>query len=160
VTAGNSSGINDGASAVILASEKYVQEKALKPLARILAWSQAGVEPMKMGIGPVPAVEKVLKKANLSFQDIELIELNEAFAVQSLAVIRGWSQLFGVSKEEIIQKTNVNGGAIALGHPIGASGNRIVVSLLYEMIRRNLKVGLATLCVGGGMGTAIIIERL
>jgi acetyl-CoA C-acetyltransferase len=160
VTAGNSSGINDGASAVILASEKYVQEKALKPLARILAWSQAGVEPIKMGIGPVPAVEKVLKKADMSFQDIELIELNEAFAAQSLAVIKGWSKLFGVSKEEIIQKTNVNGGAIALGHPIGASGNRIVVSLLYEMIKRNLKIGLATLCVGGGMGTAIIVERL
>ncbi|MBP9517936.1 MAG: acetyl-CoA C-acyltransferase, partial [Fervidobacterium sp.] len=118
------------------------------------------VEPIRMGFGPVPATEKVLKKAGLSFQDIELIELNEAFAGQSLAVIKGWEKAFGVSKEWIMQRTNVNGGGIALGHPIGASGNRIIVTLIYEMKKRGLKYGLATLCIGGGMGTAVIIENL
>ena len=160
VTAGNASGINDGASSVILASEEFVEKKGLKPLARIVAWSQAGVDPLRMGLGPVPATEKVLKKAKLSFQDLELIELNEAFAAQSLAVIKKWCEIFGVSKDWIMSRLNVNGGAIALGHPIGASGNRIVVTLIYEMKRRNLKIGLATLCVGGGMGTSLLIEIL
>ncbi|MBT1248207.1 MULTISPECIES: acetyl-CoA C-acetyltransferase [unclassified Thermosipho (in: thermotogales)] len=160
ITAGNASGINDGGSAIVLASEKYVEKNNLKPLARIIAWAQAGVDPMEMGLGPVPATEKVLKKANLKMEDIELIELNEAFAAQSLAVIKLWSEKFGVSKEWILERTNVNGGAIALGHPIGASGNRIIVTLLYEMKKRNLKYGLATLCIGGGMGTAVIIENL
>ena len=160
VTAGNASGINDGASSVILASEEFVEKKGLKPLARIVAWSQAGVDPLRMGLGPVPATEKVLKKAKLSFQDLELIELNEAFAAQSLAVIRKWCEIFGVSRDWIMSRLNVNGGAIALGHPIGASGNRIVVTLIYEMKRRNLKIGLATLCVGGGMGTSLLIEIL
>ncbi len=160
VTAGNASTINDGASAIVLASERYVQSKGVKPLARVVAWAQAGVDPMIMGYGPVPAIEKVLKKANLSLQDIELIELNEAFAAQSLAVIKGLTEKFGVTKEWIMERTNVNGGAIALGHPIGASGNRIIVTLLYEMMKRNLKLGLASLCIGGGMGTAVIIERL
>jgi len=160
VTAGNASGINDGASAVILASEKAVEKSGLKPLARIIGWSQAGVDPMRMGIGPVPATEKLLAKTGYSFNDIELIELNEAFAAQSLAVIKGWEKLFGVSRESILEKLNVNGGAIAFGHPIGASGNRIVVTLLYEMKKRNAKLGLATLCIGGGMGTAVLIENL
>ncbi|MFN3692094.1 MAG: acetyl-CoA C-acetyltransferase [Fervidobacterium sp.] len=160
ITAGNASTLSDGGSAIVLASERYVEEKGLKPLGRIVAWAQAGVDPMKMGIGPVPATEKVLKKAGLSFQDIELIELNEAFAAQSLAVIKGWEKLFGVSKEWILSRTNVNGGAIALGHPIGSSGNRIIVSLLYEMKKRNAKYGLATLCIGGGMGTAVIVENI
>ena len=160
VTAGNASGINDGASSVILASEEFVEKKGLKPLAKIVAWSQAGVDPLRMGLGPVPATEKVLKKAKLSFQDLELIELNEAFAAQSLAVIRKWCEIFGVSRDWIMSRLNVNGGAIALGHPIGASGNRIVVTLIYEMKRRNLKIGLATLCVGGGMGTSLLIEIL
>jgi len=160
VTAGNASGINDGGSALVIASDRYVESKNLKPLARIVAWAQAGVEPIRMGFGPVPATEKVLKKAGLSFQDIELIELNEAFAGQSLAVIKGWEKAFGVSKEWIMQRTNVNGGGIALGHPIGASGNRIIVTLIYEMKKRGLKYGLATLCIGGGMGTAVIIENL
>ena len=160
VTAGNASGINDGASSVILASEEFVEKKGLKPLARIVAWSQAGVDPLRMGLGPVPATEKVLKKAKLSFQDLELIELNEAFAAQSLAVIKKWCEIFGVSRDWIMSRLNVNGGAIALGHPIGASGNRIVVTLIYEMKRRNLKIGLATLCVGGGMGTSLLIEIL
>jgi len=160
VTAGNASGINDGASSVILASEEFVEKKGLKPLARIVTWSQAAVDPLRMGLGPVPATEKVLKKAKLSFQDLELIELNEAFAAQSLAVIKKWCEIFGVSKDWIMSRLNVNGGAIALGHPIGASGNRIVVTLIYEMKRRNLKIGLATLCVGGGMGTSLLIEML
>ncbi|HOK87248.1 MAG TPA: acetyl-CoA C-acetyltransferase [Fervidobacterium sp.] len=160
VTAGNASGINDGGSAIIIASDSYVEKNNLKPLARIVSWAQAGVEPMRMGFGPVPATMKVLKKAGLSFQDIELIELNEAFAGQSLAVIRGWEKAFGVSKEWIMQRTNVNGGGIALGHPIGASGNRIIVTLIYEMKKRGLKYGLATLCIGGGMGTAVVIENL
>lgn len=160
VTAGNASGINDGASAIVLASENYVEKNNLKPLARIISWAQAGVDPMEMGLGPVPATEKALKKAGLKMEDIELIELNEAFAAQSLAVIKEWSKRFNVSEKWIKERTNVNGGAIALGHPIGASGNRIIVTLLYEMKRRNLKYGLATLCIGGGMGTAVIIENL
>ncbi|MDK2887070.1 MAG: acetyl-CoA C-acetyltransferase [Thermosipho sp. (in: thermotogales)] len=160
VTAGNASGINDGASAIVLASENYVEKNNLKPLARIISWAQAGVDPMEMGLGPVPATEKALKKAGLKMEDIELIELNEAFAAQSLAVIKEWSKRFKVSEEWIRERVNVNGGAIALGHPIGASGNRIIVTLLYEMKRRNLKYGLATLCIGGGMGTAVIIENL
>ncbi|ABR30989.1 acetyl-CoA acetyltransferase [Thermosipho melanesiensis] len=160
ITAGNASGINDGASAIILASEKYVEQNNLKPLARIISWAQAGVEPMEMGLGPVPATEKALKKAGLKIEDIELIELNEAFAAQSLAVIKEWSKRFNVSEEWIKERTNVNGGAIALGHPIGASGNRIIVTLLYEMKKRNLKYGLATLCIGGGMGTAVVIENI
>jgi acetyl-CoA C-acetyltransferase len=160
VTAGNASGINDGGSAILLASEKYIEKKGLKPLARIVAWAQAGVDPMEMGLGPVPATEKVLQKAGMKMEDIELIELNEAFAAQSLAVIKEWSKRFGVSEEWIKERTNVNGGAIALGHPIGTSGNRIIVTLLYEMKKRNLKYGLATLCIGGGMGTAVIIENI
>lgn len=160
VTAGNSSGINDGASSVILASEEFVEKKGLKPLAKIISWSQIGVDPLKMGLGPVPATENVLKKARLSFQDLELIELNEAFAAQSLAVIKKWCEIFGVSRDWVMNRLNVNGGAIALGHPIGASGNRIVVTLIYEMMRRKLKLGLATLCAGGGMGTALLIEML
>jgi len=160
ITAGNASGINDGGSVIVLASERYVEKKGLKPLGRIVAWAQAGVDPMRMGFGPVPATEKVLKKAGLSFQDIELIELNEAFAAQSLAVIKGWEKAFGVTKDWILERTNVNGGAIALGHPIGASGNRIIVTLLYEMKKRHVKYGLATLCIGGGMGTAVIVENI
>jgi len=160
VTAGNSSGINDGGSAILLASEKYVERNGISPLGRIVAWAQAGVDPMEMGIGPVFATEKVLKKANMKFEDIELIELNEAFASQSLTVIKEWSKRFGIDEDWIKERTNVNGGAIALGHPIGASGNRIIVTLLYEMKKRKLRYGLATLCIGGGMGTAVIIENL
>ncbi len=160
ITAGNASGINDGGSAIVLASGRYVEKRGLKPIGRIVAWAQAGVDPMRMGFGPVPATEKVLKKAGMSFEDIELIELNEAFAGQSLAVIKGWERAFGVTKDWIMQRTNVNGGGIALGHPIGASGNRIIVTLLYEMKKRHLKYGLATLCIGGGMGTAVIVENI
>ena len=160
VTAGNASGINDGASMVVLASEKAVEELVLEPMAEILAFSQVGVDPAFMGIGPVPAIRKVLDRAGMSIEDIELFELNEAFAAQSLAVFEGLEEEHGVDKNLLLKKTNVNGGAIALGHPIGASGNRIIVTLLYEMKKRGLKYGLASLCVGGGMGTAMIVKNL
>lgn len=160
VTAGNASGINDGASAVILGSERYIKENNLKPLAKVVAWAQTAVEPMKMGIGPVSATEKVLHEAKLNMKDIELIELNEAFAAQSLAVWKGWQDKFSISAEWLNKRVNVNGGAIAFGHPIGCSGNRIIVTLLYEMKKRDLDVGLATLCVGGGMGTAVILKNV
>ncbi|WP_080872610.1 acetyl-CoA C-acetyltransferase [Oceanobacillus timonensis] len=151
VTAGNASGINDGAAAVVLMSRKKAKELNLKPMAVIKANAHAAVDPEMMGIGPVPSIKKVLEKSNLSIGDIELIELNEAFAAQSIAV----------SKELQLDmaRVNVNGGAIALGHPIGASGTRILISLLYEMEHRQAKYGLASLCIGGGQGVATIIER-
>jgi acetyl-CoA C-acetyltransferase len=151
VTAGNASGINDGAAALVVMSESRARAKNLEPMARIRACATAGVEPRVMGLGPIPAIQKVLKKAGLRLQEIELIELNEAFAAQSLAVVRE----LGLDPA----KTNVNGGAIALGHPIGASGARILVTLLYEMRRRNLHLGLAALCIGGGQGIAMVVER-
>lgn len=160
VTAGNSSGINDGASATVLASEEAVEKFGLKPIAEIVAYAQAGVDPAFMGYGPVPAVEKALKKASLDIKAIDLIELNEAFASQSLSVLKGLMEIYGVSKEWLLERTNVNGGAIALGHPIGASGNRIIVTLLYLMEKRNLEFGLASLCIGGGMGTAVVVKRV
>ena len=113
-----------------------------------------------MGLGPVPAVQKLMEKVNLPFEDIDLIELNEAFAVQSIAVVREWSRIFKVSEDHIKERLNVNGGAIALGHPIGATGNRLVVTLIYELKKRNLEWGLATLCIGGGMGTAVLIQNV
>jgi acetyl-CoA C-acetyltransferase len=152
VTAGNSSGINDGAAAVVLTSRRKAEEMGLRPLARIRACAASGVDPAVMGIGPVTAIEKALKKAKLSLQDIDLIELNEAFAAQSLAVL---SRL-----DADPAKVNVNGGAIALGHPIGASGARILVTLLYEMRRRGASLGLAALCIGGGQGLAAVVEAL
>lgn len=152
VTPGNASGINDGAAAVILASEDYVQEHNVKPLAKIVSWGVAGVDPSIMGIGPVPASKKALEKAGLNLEDIDLFEFNEAFAAQSLAVIKE----LGINQE----KVNVNGGAIALGHPLGASGARITYSLALEMKKRNLKYGLASLCIGGGQGIAIILENV
>ncbi len=160
VTAGNASGINDGASALILASEEAVQKYGLKPLAEILSYAQAGVDPSVMGLGPYPAIKKALEKAGLNLKDIQLLELNEAFAAQSLGVIKELCEAYGLSKDWIMERTNVNGGAIALGHPIGASGNRIIVSLLYEMKKRSLNYGLASLCIGGGMGTAVLIKNL
>jgi len=151
VTAGNASGINDGAAALILMTETKAKELGIKPLATFVASAHAGVDPGIMGIGPVSAVRKVLTKTGLTIEDLDLIEANEAFAAQSLAVNKelGWNT-------DII---NVNGGAIALGHPIGASGARILVTLLYEMKRRNAKTGLATLCIGGGMGIAVVVQR-
>ena len=152
VTPGNASGINDGAAAVLLASEAYVNEHNLKPLAKIVSWGVAGVDPSIMGIGPVPASKKALEKAGLSIEDIGLFELNEAFAAQSLAVIKE----LGLDME----KVNVNGGAVALGHPVGASGTRITYSLAVEMKKRNVQYGLASLCIGGGQGIAIVLENV
>ncbi|AKI96607.1 acetyl-CoA C-acetyltransferase [Kosmotoga pacifica] len=160
VTAGNASGINDGGSAIVIASEDAVKANGLKPMAEIVAFAQAGVDPAYMGYGPVPAMKKALEKAKMNIKDIELIELNEAFAAQSLAVIRGMEEELDVDRDWILERTNVNGGAIALGHPIGASGNRIIVTLLYEMKKRGLTYGLASLCIGGGMGTAVIIKNI
>lgn len=159
VTAGNASGLNDGGSAIVVASGTYVQEQKLHPLAEIIAIGQGGVNPSVMGLGPVPAIKAALKKANLSFEDIDLFELNEAFASQSLGVLKELSDSFGVGPEYIQERTNINGGAIALGHPIGASGNRILVTLLYAMKRLNKRYGLASLCIGGGMGIAVIIKN-
>jgi len=158
VTAGNASGINDGASMTVVASETYVKEHNLEPLAEIIGIGQGGVEPTLMGLGPVPAIKAALKQANLSLDDMELLELNEAFAAQSLGVIKELTDTYDVTKEWILERTNVNGGAIALGHPVGSSGNRILVTLIHEMKKRKLKYGLASLCIGGGMGAAVIVK--
>lgn len=160
VTAGNASGINDGASFVILASESSVKEHGLKPIAQIIAHGQGGVDPSIMGMGPVPAIRMALKNANLKLSDMEIIELNEAFAAQSLGVITELINEHGVSREWIDERCNLNGGAIALGHPIGASGNRILVSLVHALKANKKEIGLASLCIGGGMGTALIIKSL
>lgn len=154
VTAGNASGINDSAAAVIVMSKEKADELGIKPMARVVSYASGGVDPTIMGIGPVPATRKALEKAGLTVDDLDLIEANEAFAAQSIAVGRdlGWA--------DNMDKVNVNGGAIAIGHPIGASGARILVTLLYEMQKRESKYGLATLCIGGGMGTALIVERI
>ena len=151
VTAGNASGINDGAAAVVLMSQNEANKRNLESFARIISWATCGVDPSLMGSGPIPASKKALKKAGWKTSDLDLIESNEAFAAQSLAVIKD----LGIPKE----KVNVNGGAIAIGHPIGASGTRILVTLLHEMIKRDSKKGLATLCIGGGMGIAMCLER-
>jgi acetyl-CoA C-acetyltransferase len=151
VTPGNASGINDGAAAVVLMGEKEANRRNLKVLAKIVSWATCGVDPSLMGSGPIPASKKALEKAGWKISDLDLIESNEAFAAQSLAVIKD----LGIPKE----KVNVNGGAIALGHPIGASGTRVLVTLLHEMNKRNSKKGLATLCIGGGMGISMCVER-
>ena len=151
VTAGNASGINDGAACLIIMSEDKAKELGIEPLAKIVSYASAGVDPSIMGIGPVPASTKALEKAGLKIEDIDLVEANEAFAAQSCAVVKD----LGLDPA----KTNVNGGAIAIGHPIGASGARILTTLLYEMKRSGKKKGLATLCIGGGQGTALIVER-
>lgn len=160
VTAGNASGINDGASFVILASENAVKEHGLKPIAEIISHGQGGVDPSIMGMGPVPAIKKALENANLKLSDIDLIELNEAFAAQSLGVITELIDQHKVSREWIDERCNINGGAIAIGHPIGASGNRILVSLIHALKANKKEIGLASLCIGGGMGTALIIKSL
>ncbi len=159
VTAGNASGINDGASFTLVASEQALAEFKLTPLAEVIGIGQGGVDPQYMGLGPVPAIAKALKMAGLRLQDIDLIELNEAFAAQSLGVVRELSLEHGMAEQEILARTNLYGGAIALGHPVGASGNRILVTLLHAMAKRNVTYGLASLCIGGGMGTAIILKR-
>ena len=151
VTAGNASGLNDGAAAVILMSKEKAEALGLKPLATIRSYASAGVDPKIMGTGPIPATQKALEKANLTIDDMDLIEANEAFAAQALCVLRGL--------DADMEKVNVNGGAIALGHPVGASGARIFVTLLHEMQKRESKYGLATLCIGGGQGISMIVER-
>ncbi|MDA9646931.1 acetyl-CoA C-acetyltransferase [Candidatus Pelagibacter sp.] len=151
VTAGNSSGINDGAAATILMSREEAELRGIEPLAKVVSWATCGVEPSLMGLGPIKAVNLALEKAEWKREDIDLFEINEAFAAQSIAVIRDLK-----IRKEIV---NVNGGAIALGHPIGASGTRILVTLIHEMIRQNKSKGCATLCIGGGMGIAMCIER-
>jgi len=151
VTAGNASGINDGAAAVTLMSEEEANKRDLKKLATIKSWASCGVDPSLMGTGPIPASKKALELAGWKVKDLDLLEVNEAFAAQSIAVLK----TLGIQEE----KVNVNGGAIALGHPIGASGTRILVTLIHEMIKRDSKRGLATLCIGGGMGIAMCIER-
>jgi len=152
VTAGNSSGINDGAAALVIMSARKADKLGIKPLAKILSYASSGVDPSLMGIGPVESCKKALHKAKLKIEDINLVEINEAFAVQAIAVIRE----LGIS----IERVNIWGGAIALGHPVGASGARILVTLIHEMISRNEKYGMAALCVGGGMGITVIIENL
>ncbi|MBF0356019.1 MAG: acetyl-CoA C-acetyltransferase [Alphaproteobacteria bacterium] len=151
VTAGNASGINDGGAATVLMTATEAAKRGIKPLARIAGWATAGVDPKVMGTGPIPASQKALKKAGWKAEDLDLIEANEAFAAQAIAVNQGmgWDTA----------KVNVNGGAIAIGHPIGASGCRVLVTLLHEMAKRNAKKGLATLCIGGGMGIALCVER-
>jgi acetyl-CoA C-acetyltransferase len=151
VTAGNASGINDGAAVVVLMTDKEAARRGIKPLARIVSWATAGVDPAVMGTGPIPSSRAALAKAGWKKDDLDLIEANEAFAAQACAVNKelGWDT----------SKVNVNGGAIALGHPIGASGARVLVTLLHEMIKRDAHKGLATLCIGGGMGIALCVER-
>ncbi len=151
VHAGNSSGITDGAAALVLATEEMTKKTGVEPLARVAAWTSAGVEPARMGVGPVPAIRTLLKKTGRKLSDIDLIELNEAFAAQVIACAR--------ELPLDLSRVNVNGGAIALGHPIGATGARIVTTLLYEMKKRDAKTGIATLCVSGGMGMAVLFER-
>ena len=151
VTPGNSSGINDGAAALLLTSLDYAEKKSIEPLAKIVSWASVGIDPSLMGLGPIGAVQKAIKIAKWKIEDVDLFEINEAFASQSIAVIRE----LGIDKK----KVNVNGGAIALGHPIGASGARILVTLSHEMKRSNKKKGCASLCIGGGMGIALCIER-
>lgn len=160
VTAGNSSGINDGASFMILANEEIVNEHKLTPKAEVIGIGQGGVDPEVMGLGPVPAIRAALNMAGLTLADIDLLELNEAFAAQALGVVKELSAEHNLSIDAILEKTNLNGGAIALGHPVGASGNRIIVTLLHEMIKRKAKYGLASLCIGGGMGTAVILKLI
>ena len=152
VTAANASGINDGAASVVVASEQFVQDNGLKPIARIVSWGVAGVDPTVMGIGPVPAIKQALERANLSIEDLDVVEVNEAFAAQYLAV----EKALGLDRE----KTNVNGGAIALGHPVGASGTRVIINAAYELKRRGGKYAAASLCIGGGQGIALIIEAV
>ena len=152
ITAGNASGIVDGAAAVVVTTEQYAKEKNLKPMGRLVSWGVAGVAPRIMGIGPVPASQKALAQAGLKIEDMDLVEVNEAFAPQYLAVEHG----LGLDRE----KTNVNGGAIAFGHPLGATGTRLVLTLLYELRRRSARYGLSTACIGGGQGITVIVESI
>lgn len=159
VTAGNASSINDAASFCLIVSEAALKKYNLKPMCEIIGYGQGGVDPAYMGLGPVVATRNALKSCNLKLADMELMELNEAFAAQSLGVIEELVKEHGMDRAELMKRVNVNGGAIAIGHPIGASGNRIFVTLLHEMVKENKKLGLATLCIGGGQGVAVIVKR-
>ena len=159
VTAGNACQLNDGAAVLLVASEEAVEANGWSPMARIVSMATVGIDPSIMGLGPVQAVIQTLDRAGMDLRDVDLIELNEAFAAQSLGCIKEWCAHYQMTKEEILEKTNVNGGAIALGHPVAASGARILVTLMHELKKRDLTWGLATLCVGGGMGTAMLIQR-
>ncbi|NUW72253.1 acetyl-CoA C-acetyltransferase [Vibrio mediterranei] len=159
VTAGNASGINDGGSAILLASESAVQRHGLIPLAELIEYGQGAIAPEVMGLGPVPAIANALNKANLSITDIDVFELNEAFAAQALGVAHSLAEQHNIDVPWLLERTNLSGGAIALGHPIGASGNRILTTLVYQLHRTQSDLGLASLCIGGGMGTAVIIKR-
>ena len=159
VTAGSSSGINDAASATVVVSDTFVKDNNLEPLVEIIGVGQAGVDPAIMGLGPTPAIKNALNQAGLTLQDMDVVELNEAFAAQSLGVIHELVEAYRIDKDALMAKTNINGGAIAIGHPIGASGNRIIVTLIHIMKKQNLKYGLASLCIGGGMGTAIVLKN-
>lgn len=160
VSAGSSSGINDGSSIVLLADDEMIDKYQLKPLVKVIGIGQGGVEPSLMGLGPTVAIRHALNHAGLKLEDIDIFELNEAFAAQGLGVIHELSEEHGLAKEVIMDRTNLNGGAIALGHPVGASGNRIIVTLVYQMLKRDVRYGIASLCIGGGMGTAVILEKL
>ena len=160
VTAGNASGINDGGVAFVIASQAAVDKHGLQPLAEITSYGQGGLDPAFMGLGPVPAIKQALSRAQMQLTDIDLLELNEAFAAQAIGVMHGLCEEHGVELDWFDDKTNLNGGAIALGHPLGASGGRVLTTLLYEMQKQQSNYGLASLCIGGGMGTAIIIKRV
>ncbi|MDR1781877.1 MAG: acetyl-CoA C-acetyltransferase [Bacilli bacterium] len=162
VTAGNASGINDGAAYVVVANDKIVEKYNAKPMAKILGWAQAGLDPKVMGLGPFYAIDNLFTNVvkDVKFEDVDIFELNEAFAAQSLGSVKLLSERFNVSQEDIFAKTNLTGGAIALGHPVGASGSRILVTLLHNMKRLNKRYGVASLCIGGGMGIAILVENM
>ncbi|EUJ33717.1 acetyl-CoA acetyltransferase [Listeria floridensis FSL S10-1187] len=161
VTAGNASGINDGASVLLVASEKFVEENGLKPLVEIVGFGLAGVDPAVMGLGPAPAIQKLLEKTGVGLSDIDLFELNEAFAAQSIGVLKELAATFDVSYDSLAEKTNLLGGAIALGHPLGASGARVATTLVHQMARqKEKKYGIAALCIGGGMGIAMLVKNV
>ena len=159
VTAGNASGLNDGASATLIVSESYLKKHQLEPLAEIVAIGQGGIDPYIMGMGPVSAIEDTLRRANLTLDEMDILELNEAFASQSIGVINKLAKNAGMDSKELFDRTNINGGAIALGHPIGASGNRVLVTLTYLMKKHQSTYGLASLCIGGGMGVSMILKK-
>jgi len=160
VTAGNASGINDGASFTLIASETAVKELNLKPLAEIVDYTQVGIDPSIMGLSPAYAIKELLEKTQKTFDDIDLMEINEAFAAQSLGVFEMLKETSSLSQKDIDEKINVNGSGIALGHPVGASGNRIIVSLVHEMLKRKSTYGIASLCIGGGLGTAVLLKSV
>lgn len=159
ITAGNASGLNDGASAILIVSESYLKEHNLTPIAEIVSIGQGGVDPQIMGMGPVTAIHDALKRAEVSLAEMDILELNEAFAAQSIGVVEELAQMNEMTADEIYERTNLNGGAIALGHPIGASGNRVLVTLLHLLKNKEANYGLASLCIGGGMGVAMVVKK-